>query len=81
MKRIYDFKCPAGHMTEALVEDWTQNHFCGVCGEVASRIISPVRIKLDGCSGDFPSATRKWERDLAEATKIAEKRLADHGEE
>jgi len=80
MKRMFDFKCPAGHITEALVDDHVRNNFCGVCGEVASRIISPVRCKLEGFTGDFPSAYRKWEENLAEATRVEEKRIANHGE-
>ena len=33
------------------------------CDGVAVRIISPVRCKLEGVSGDFPGAAMKWARD------------------
>ncbi len=61
MKILFDFKCPEGHITERLVPREQKNDVCH-CGEVSSRMISPVRCKLEGLSGHFPGASIKWER-------------------
>lgn len=59
MRKIFDVKCPDGHITE--VFGYADDPFrCGECGSEAKRIISPVRCKLDALSGDFPDAARKW---------------------
>jgi len=39
------------------------------CGGEAKRIISPVRCRLDGASGDFPGAAIKWTRDHERAAR------------
>lgn len=39
------------------------------CGEVSRRLISPIRCKLDGTSGDFPGASLKWARDHERAAR------------
>lgn len=60
MRRIYDVRCTAcSEVTEAF--GYADDTFrCGTCGSEAKRIISPVRSKLDGTSGDFPTASQKW---------------------
>lgn len=62
MYRYFDFQCAKGHVTEHLVESDTTSLECPHCGNEAMRLISAPRIALDGISGDFPSATSKWER-------------------
>jgi hypothetical protein len=58
-RRLYDFKCDAGHITEGFVDYETTVISCD-CGSVANRIISPVRISLDGTDPNFVAAYDRW---------------------
>lgn len=60
MKRIFDFQCAKGHVTEKYVDDSVTVVQCPHCGNDATRLISAPRISLDGCSGDFPTAADAW---------------------
>lgn len=60
MRRIFDFQCAKGHVTEKFVDDSVTVVQCPHCGNDASRLISAPRISLDGCSGDFPTAADAW---------------------
>lgn len=62
MKRMYEFKCAEGHITERFCSFEDKQTECGVCGQPASRIISAPSIALEGVSGAFPGAAMKWER-------------------
>lgn len=67
--RIYDFKCPDGHVEEHLVKDHEiTRHICS-CGKVGERQLSAPPCKLEGWSGAFPSRAMKWERDHEQAAK------------
>jgi len=57
---LYDYRCACGHEFEgfAHIGDYTAK--CGQCGGNASRLISAPTIKLEGWSGDFPTAAAKW---------------------
>ena len=57
--KLYDFKCPKGHIEEHFAKDDEKQRRCS-CGELSRRIISPVRAKLDPLSGHFPTASDKW---------------------
>ena len=57
--RLFDFRCPNGHKFEDLVKSDVTTSRCS-CGLDANRIVSPVRSKLEGISGDFPDAYAKW---------------------
>lgn len=57
-RKLYDFKCSEGHITEKLVGDET-TLLCE-CGLEANRIISPIRISLDGTDPVFVSAYDRW---------------------
>jgi len=59
MRRMYDFKCSEEHITEGFVDYETTTISCS-CGNVATRIISPVRISLDGTDPIYVSAYDKW---------------------
>ena len=60
---LFDFKCTScGTVHERLVRSDTRTVDCKECGCAATRIISPVRCKLDPISGDFPGATIAWEK-------------------
>ena len=60
MRRIFDFQCAKGHVTEKYVDDSVTVVQCPHCGNDATRLISAPRISLDGCSGDFPTASDAW---------------------
>lgn len=73
MRRMYDFKCSEGHLTEGFVDYETTQIHCE-CGNVADRIISPVRISLDGTDPTFVGAYDKWARTREQQKKIEAKR-------
>lgn len=62
MRILIDFKCDNGHIHERFIDASTQEVRCETCGEVAYRVISPVRSLMDPFSGHFHDATRKWEK-------------------
>ena len=61
MKKLFDFKCPDGHITEHLTESDVKELECG-CGLVARRVITPVRSVLPANAG-FPGRDMRWIRD------------------
>jgi hypothetical protein len=78
-RRIYDFKCAEGHVTEKFVDTSCQKIDCPVCGQPSIRLVSFARPMLDVISGDFPGATLRWARGRQEKIK-AERRYAEsHG--
>jgi len=69
MRKLFDFKCPDGHITEELVElEATVRCDCGLD---AQRILSPIRCQLEGHSGDFPGAAMKWIREHERGAKVS----------
>ena len=59
---LYDFKCAeCGEVSEHFAKIATKTVQCD-CGGEAVKIITPVRFKLEGVSGHFPSAAMKWDR-------------------
>ena len=62
MRRLFDFKCSAGHVNERLVDMSCSELPCSDCDLISKKIISPVRSALDPISGDFVGATAKWEK-------------------
>lgn len=79
MRRLFDFKCTDGHVTEQFIDDKTHKSTCDQCDKPASRIISPVRSMLDPLSGAFPKATDKWTRNREQRMKIENKAMDNHG--
>lgn len=79
MRRLFDFKCTDGHVTEQFVDDETYESICKLCGKPATRIISPVRSMLDPISGNFPKATEKWVKNRTQRMKIENKAMDNHG--
>jgi hypothetical protein len=81
VRLLFDFRCSNGHTFERYVDASTKTIECTSegCPDVAERIISPVRCKLDPLSGDFPGATIKWAE--GRQKKIKEERKSDnHGD-
>ena len=61
-KRIYEFVCEDGHLTEAYIDSECRTTNCKVCDQPAHRIVSKPMVKLEGVTGDFPGAAMQWER-------------------
>lgn len=74
MKRMYEFMCSNGHITESYLDESIRETTCSTCGNDASRIISMPRISLDGTDPVYVSAHERWARNREEATKMANKR-------
>ena len=69
-RRIFEFVCKENHRTEAFVDTECHATPCKECGAVATRVMSAPNMKLEGWSGDFPSAADAWVRKRSE--KIAQ---------
>jgi Zn finger protein HypA/HybF involved in hydrogenase expression len=63
MRRIYDARCTVCEEITEVFGRESDDFRCGACGSPAKRIVSPVKCKLEGVTGDFPGASIKWERD------------------
>ena len=62
-RRIFEFQCNnCSNVFEQYIDDSLKTTKCPICGSEATRIISKPRIDLDGCSGDFPTASDAWVR-------------------
>lgn len=79
MIRVFDFRCPDGHVEERFADDETRVVTC-LCGKPAQRLIAAPRCKLDGLSGDFPSAADKWARDRESHMRKERKHMESHKE-
>lgn len=72
-RRIFEFQCEAGHITEKFIAYETIEVPCSVCSKVATRIISPVRVSLDGTDPVYVSAYDRWARVHEEKQKQEQK--------
>ena len=61
-RRIFEFVCSNAHRTEAFVDTECHATPCKECGAEAARVISAPTMRLEGCTGDFPSAADAWVR-------------------
>jgi hypothetical protein len=71
-RRIFEFVCGNNHRTEAFVDTEVHATPCKECGSEATRVISAPTMKLEGCTGDFPTAADAWVRKRSE--KIAQEK-------
>jgi putative FmdB family regulatory protein len=60
---LYLYGCPADHFKESIrsISDRDRPQKCQTCGQKATRMVTTVGIRLDPFTGDFPSATARWE--------------------
>lgn len=73
---LFDFKCKScNHVIEEFSksDDISHTIMCK-CGGQMRRIISPVRSKLEGISGAFPTAYDKWDKKRQQHMKVEAKR-------
>lgn len=80
-RRLFDFQCGQGHVTEHFVDSEAREVRCPHedCHRLAKRLISAPRAKLEGITGAFPGAADKWVRNR-ESKMAAERRNQDrHG--
>lgn len=75
--RAFDFKCTNEHLSERFVSSETLEVKCE-CGEVAHRVVSKPNFKLDGVTGNFPTAADKWARVHKEAAVVANAKYERH---
>ncbi len=80
MRRIFEFLCSEGHVTEQYTDELSREAPCSACGKASKRIVSTPRVKLEGITGDFPGAYDRWERVRAEKLAQEKKKAASHGE-
>jgi hypothetical protein len=76
MKRMYEFMCADGHVSEHLIDDSLRTALCKECGDNAIRILSTPRIALEGITGAFPGAADKWVKVRAERLKQEQKKAS-----
>lgn len=77
MRKLFEFVCSKGHLTEKYIDDEIRAISCPLCGEQSVRLISTPRINLEGFTGAFPGAADKWLRIRAEKHKQATKLAAE----
>ena len=76
-RRIFEFVCEDGHLSDKLVDSECRATHCPICDKTAERIISTPMVKLEGVTGDFPGASMQWERKRAEKLTAERKQSAD----
>lgn len=74
MRRIFEFLCSDNHLSEAYIDDSERMISCKECGKDAHRIVSKPNMKLEGITGDYPTAYDAWERKHAEKLKEERKK-------
>ena len=62
MRLIFDFRCDNEHTHESWVDSTVHTDQCPQCELIAKRIISGTSFKLEGVTGDYPTAADKWTR-------------------
>ena len=70
---LNDFRCETGTVFERLVKSDETTVRCN-CGKEAHKVITPVRFKLEGISGHFPTASDKWAKMHEQKTAEERKR-------
>lgn len=75
-RRMFEFVCEDGHISEALVSSDVREISCRACGKKATRIVSAPATKLEPFTGSFPTAYSQWNRKRAEKLAIEQKQNA-----
>jgi hypothetical protein len=69
MYKVFDFRCPNGHVHEEFVKAEVTESRCKTCGAVSTRMVSAPSFHLNGSDGTFPGAHMKWVREHEKAGK------------
>lgn len=72
-RRLFEYLCEEGHLTERLTTYEVASISCETCGKSAFKQLSAPTIKLEPYSGIFVSAADKWARKRAEKLKQEQK--------
>ena len=78
-RKIYDFGCPSGHITEEFINDSVTQIDCPNCRQLSTRLVSYAGPMLDVVSGDFPGATMKWAKGRQKKIKAERRETELHG--
>jgi len=79
---LWDFRCPAcDNKFEAYVPSDVRTTPCRQCGTTSVRELSPPKVKLEGLSGDFPSAYHAWQKPREKKMALERKKKAAHGDD
>ena len=78
-RKIYDFGCPSGHITEEFIDDSVMQIDCPDCRQLSTRLVSYAGPVLEVISGDFPGATMKWARGRQKKIKAERREIELHG--
>lgn len=73
MYKVFDFRCPNGHVHEEFVKAEVTESRCKTCGAVSTRMVSAPSFHLNGSDGTFPGAHMKWVR---EHEKVGKKKTS-----
>ena len=73
-RRMFEFVCEDGHISEALVSSDVREIACRACGKNATRIVSAVQTKLEPFTGSFPTAYDAWTRKRKEHFNLERKK-------
>jgi hypothetical protein len=76
----YDFRCDQGHVHERYVDPTERTTPCPTCNRTADRMIPAPRAKLEGFSGDFPTAADAWANNRESHMRKERKVMANHKE-
>lgn len=63
MRVILDTRCVSCNNIDEQFGRRDEAFRCSICQSESKPIISPVKCKLEGVTGDFPGAAMKWERE------------------
>lgn len=74
MRRIFEFLCEDNHLSEAYIDESERIIQCKYCSRLAHRIVSKTNMKLEGITGDYPTAYDAWERKRSEKLKEERKK-------
>ena len=77
--RVFDFRCPAGHVNEMFVESDVHSMQCVTCGKIAQRMLAAPRAQLEGITGSFPGAAMAWEKRRESHMAKERKNMERHG--
>ena len=67
MFKVFDFRCPNGHVEEKFVKPDVTESRCNTCDAVSTKMVSAPSFHLDGSTGDFPGQHMKWVREHEKA--------------